>query len=75
MNIKTKFELDKKLFGINYDNQIDEIFVCEITIDKDGIWYIENEYGGRYLERDCFATYEEVQAECNRRNNENSIIK
>lgn len=84
MEIKTKFDVGDKVIGIAY-NEIEEFWHIEYWFVIDSILCsyengkLEIIYDGKKLilrgidEQNCFATIEEAQAECDRRNNETKI--
>lgn len=71
MEIRTKFEIKQKLYGLyywQYKWHITEFICTDIHINDIGyIIYGYNRSCG-YMEQNCFATYEEAQKECERRN-------
>ena len=79
MKIETKFNVGEDIFGLVYDDvicrwSIIDFHISEITIiEKIGLVYEDlsiSKIFNRFREQDCFATLEQAQAECDRRNNE-----
>ena len=68
MEIKTKFNVGDKVFTIIGKNTIAERKVKAIIFEDNTISYSAGNLDISYAEGSCFATKEEAQAECDKRN-------
>ena len=65
MKIETKFELGQEIFGLFYRGYRWRIWffrIAKIVVTDQGLQYNE------IFAKDCFATKEEAQKECDKRN-------
>lgn len=75
MQIKTKFNVGDKVWVIGKKENNDEFYIVKGNIKihhydtkiKGGV-ILEDDLFFGYFENDCFATKEEAQAECDKRN-------
>ena len=68
MEIRTKFNINDKFFTIIGRNTIAERKVKAIIFEDNTISYSAGNLDISYAEGSCFATEEEAQKECDRRN-------
>ena len=68
MKIRTKFNINDKFFTIISRNTIAERKVKAIIFEDNTISYSAGNLDISYAEGSCFATEEEAQKECERRN-------
>lgn len=71
MEIRTKFNINDKFFTIIGRNTIAERKVKAIIFEDNTISYSAGNLDISYAEGSCFATKEEAQKECERRNGAN----